>query len=131
MELGSFSRENPADKIPLMKQWAAIQGLQTILRGHHSGLAYLRALLEKAKAEMASGGYLSEGTRAAITCEFGFWDCLFALQCSHAGPPAAKAETQSFEAEDDKEKKTRRSAPLLSHLSTISWKGLAGSRITH
>ena len=64
LELGFFSRENPADKIPLMEQWAAMQGHQTTLRGHRSGLVYLRALLENAKAEMASDGYLSEKTRA-------------------------------------------------------------------
>ena len=50
------SRENPADKIPLLEQWVTMQRTQTILRGHRSGLAYLRALLEKAKTEMASDG---------------------------------------------------------------------------
>jgi hypothetical protein len=97
LELGFFSRENPADKIPLMEQWAAMQGHQTTLRGHRSGLVYLRALLENAKAEMASDGYLSERTCAAIVCEFGFWDYLFALQCSRAGPPADKKEDRPSE----------------------------------
>ena len=43
------SRENPADKIPLLEQWVTMQRTQTILRGHRTGLAYLRALLEKAE----------------------------------------------------------------------------------
>ncbi len=94
MELGLFSRENPADKIPLMEQWAAMQRVQTTLRAHPSGLAYLSALLRQAKSEMASAGYMSEKTRGAILCEFGFWDFLFALQCAHAGPPAFKADEQ-------------------------------------
>jgi hypothetical protein len=104
IELGFFSRENPADKIPLMEQWATMQGAQSTLRAHHTGLAYLRVILEKAKAEMASDGYLSEKTRGAIFCEFGFWDYLFALLCSQAGPRAAKKD-QPFEAVDDKEDK--------------------------
>ena len=56
--LGFFSRENPADQIPLMERWAALQRAQTTLRSHHCGLSYLCVLLEKAKAEMASNGYL-------------------------------------------------------------------------
>jgi hypothetical protein len=101
-ELGFFSPENPADKIPLREQWTVMQGVQTTLRADCAGLACLRALLEKAKAEMASDGYLSEGTRAALACDFRFWDYVFALICSQAAPPAAKAENQSVEAVDDK-----------------------------
>jgi len=108
MELGFFSRENPSDKIPLMERWAAMQGAQTTLRAHHSGLAYLHALLEKAKAEMAGDGYMSEHTRGTILCEFGFWDCLFALICSHAGPSAAEAEDRPSGAVDDKEAEKKR-----------------------
>jgi len=63
MELGFFGRENPADKIPLIEQWAAMQRVQTTLRLHHSGLAYLHALLEKAKAEITRDGYMSAETR--------------------------------------------------------------------
>ena len=72
MELGFFSRDNPADKIPLIEKWVAMERAQTTLRGHRSGLAYLRAVLEKAKTEMATDGYISERTRGAICCEFGF-----------------------------------------------------------
>jgi hypothetical protein len=102
MELGFFNRENPADKIPLMEQWAAMQRVQTALRAHSSGLAYLSALLRHAKSEIASDGYMSERTRGDILCQFGFWDCLFALQCINAGPPLAKVEEQpSFEPLND------------------------------
>ena len=110
MELGFFRRENPADKIPLLEQWVTMQRTQTTLRGHRSGLAYLRALLEKAKTEMASDGYISERTRGAILCEFGFWDYLFALQCMHAGPPAATPENGPSGVVDDKEAEKKRAA---------------------
>jgi hypothetical protein len=110
MELGLFSRENPADKIPRMEQWAAMQRVQTTLRGHRSGLAYLCALLEKAKTEMASDGYISERTCETICCEFGFWNYLFTLHCSHAGPPTAKAEYRPLGAGDDKEAEEKRAA---------------------
>jgi hypothetical protein len=102
-QLGFFSRENPADKIPLMEQWTAMQGHQTTLRAHRSGLTYLRALLENAKAEMASDGYLSERIRSDIFCEFGFWDYLFALQCARAGPPEGNTEDQPAEKNVDEQ----------------------------
>jgi hypothetical protein len=114
MELGLFSRENPADKIPRMEQWAAIQRAQTSLRAHRSGLVYLGALLENAKAEMASDGYISERTRGAICSEFGFWNYLFTLHCSHAGPPAAKAENRPLGAGDDKDAEEERAALVAS-----------------
>ena len=110
MELGLF----PADKIPRMEQWAAMQRVQTTLRSHRSGLVYLCALLENAKTEMASDGYISERTRGAICCEFGFWNCLFTLQCSHAGPPTAKAENGPIGAGDDKEGEEKRAAVVAS-----------------
>jgi len=114
MELGFFSRENPADKIPLLEKWVAMQRTQTTLRGHRSGLAYLSALLEKAKTEMLNDGYISERTRGTICCEFGFWDCLFALQCMHAGPPPAKAENPPCGALEDKEAEKKRVAVVAS-----------------
>ncbi|HXZ31003.1 MAG TPA: hypothetical protein VEH30_01865 [Terriglobales bacterium] len=101
--LGFFGRENPADRVPLIEVWTALQRAQTTLRSHHSGLSYLCALLEKAKAEMASDGYMSEETRRDIVCEFTFWDCLFALQCSHAVPPQNLSEDPPGEAVEDKE----------------------------
>ena len=132
MELGFFGRENPADKIPLIEQWAAMQRVQTTLRSHHSGLAYLHALLEKAKAEITRDGYMSAETRGKIFCEFGFWDCWFALQCSYAGAPAAIGEGEFAGAVDDKEVEKRSAAVLavIEHqLETISiFKGYAKER---
>jgi len=114
MELGLFSRENPADKIPRMEQWAAMQRAQTTLRAHPSGLIYLRSLLEKAKTEMASDGHISERTWGAIWCEFGFWNYPFTLHCSHAGPPAAEAESRPLGAGGDKEAAEKRAAVVAS-----------------
>ena len=130
-ELGFFSRQNPADKIPLMEQWAAMQGHQTTLRGHRSGLGYLRALLENAKAEIASDGYLSERTRGTIVCEFGFWDYVFALQCSRAGPPADKKEDRPSEKVVDPQTEQRADIGALieDRLETLSvFKGYALER---
>lgn len=98
IKLGFFDRENPADKIPLLEQWVAMQRAQTTLRAHRAGLNYLHAILEQAKEEMTSGGYLTEESRERITCEFAFWDCLFALTCASAYPPdpsQAKTEGQA------------------------------------
>jgi hypothetical protein len=132
MQLGFFGRENPADKIPLMEQWAALQRAQTTLRSHHSGLMYQRALLENAKTEMASDGSLSEQTRGSIFCEFCFWDYLFALTCIYAGRPGAKAENRSAEAADDKEAEEKRSAVVAAidrQLETINdFKNYASER---
>ena len=57
--------------------------------------------------EMARDSYLSERTRGAIFCEFGFWDYLFALQCSHAVPPAAKTEDRPSEKVADRQTEQR------------------------
>jgi len=93
-------------------------------------LAYLHALLEKAKAEITRDRYMSAETRGKIFCEFGFWDCWFALQCSYAGAPAAKGEFAG--AVDDKEAEKRSAAVLavIEHqLETISiFKGYAEAR---
>ena len=59
LQLGFFR----SDEIPVMEQWAAMQHAQTTLRAHHPGLAYLSALLQKAKSEVASAGYMSETIR--------------------------------------------------------------------
>jgi hypothetical protein len=108
-KLGFFGRENLADQIPRMEHWAALQRVQTTFRAHPSGLAYLHALLQNAKSEMARDGYLSEDTRGNIWCEFGFWDCVFALTCVYkGGPPAAKADDRPAEVGDDKEAEKER-----------------------
>jgi len=112
MELGFLGRENPADKIPLIEQWAAMQRVQTTLRSHHSGLAYLHALLENAKEEITRDGHISAETSGRIFCDFGFWNCLFAFQCGYASAPAAEGEGEFAGAVDDKEAKKRSAAVL-------------------
>ena len=91
-----------------------MQRVQTTLRGHQRGLAYLHALLENAKAEMVIDGYLSERTIGTIYCEFGYWDYLFAVKCSLAGPPAAQAEHRPSGAAHDKEANEKRAVVVAS-----------------
>ncbi len=111
MNLSLFSVANHADQqISTMDRWFIMQDAQRDLRRHHSSLAYLSALLQKAKSEIAGDGYLSEGIRKKILDAFCFWDCLFALTCLNAGPPNAKIEGLPSEKIVGKEtgKRTRR-----------------------
>jgi hypothetical protein len=98
MDLDVYRPENQADQqVSTRERWAAIQDDQRTLRGHHSGLAYLSALLKTAKFEMTRDGYLSEGTRPKIALAFGLSDSLFALTCLSALPPEGKIENQASE----------------------------------
>jgi hypothetical protein len=104
MELGLYSPENQTDqKVSTRDRWSAMQVAQSNLRGHHSGLAYLSALLKNAKSEIASDGYMSENIRKRIFFAFGLWDCLFALACLNAGPPETKMEDRPSERVVDKQ----------------------------
>jgi len=95
LDLCLFSCENTADaQLSSMQRWSIMQDAQTALRGHHAGLGYLRHLLESAKSEVVSTGYISEEARQKIVSAFSFWDCLFAQVCASAGPPPTKVETQ-------------------------------------
>ena len=78
------------------------------MRGHHSGLAYLSALLQRAKSEIASEGYISEKVRKEIFLAFCFWDCLFALTCLYFSPPEAKVEGQPPNSVEDKQAERER-----------------------
>jgi hypothetical protein len=103
-----FSPENRTDqRVSTSGRWLAMQASQSNLRGHHSGLAYLNALLQKAKAEIASEGYISEKTQMSITGAFCFWDFLFALACSVAGPPVPRVEGQTVDGLENKQAGTR------------------------
>jgi hypothetical protein len=91
MELSLYSVENQADQqVSSRDRWSAMQVAQSDLRRHHTGLAYLSALLEAAKSEITSDGYISEKLRKQIFHKFSLWDHLFALTCLYAGPPEAK-----------------------------------------
>lgn len=52
----------------------------------------MTALLESAKSNIASEGYISEKIRQKIVSAFYFWDCIFALTCGYAGPSETKEE---------------------------------------
>jgi hypothetical protein len=109
MDLGLYSAENQADdKVSTRDRWSAMQGAQSNMRGHRSGLAYLSALLQKAKSEVASEGYISEKIRKEIFFAFCFCDYLFALTCLNAGPPETKVEGQPPDSVEDKQPGKRR-----------------------
>jgi len=109
MDLGLYSAENQADdKVSSRDRWSAMQGDQSNMRGHRSGLAYLSALLQTAKSEVASEGHISEKIRKKIFLAFCFWDCLFALTCLYAGPPETKVEGQPPDSVEDKQPGKRR-----------------------
>ena len=104
MDLSLYRAGNRADEtVSTGDRWTAMQGAQSNLRGHRSGLAYLSALLQKAKNEFAIDGYISEKIRKEIFLAFCFWDCLFALTCLYAGPSETKGEGQTTEPLDDKQ----------------------------
>jgi hypothetical protein len=94
MDLHLFNAENLADGKVSAERGSAIQAAQSNLREHHSSLAYLSALLQAAKSEIAGDGHISEKVVEKIFLAFGLWDHLFTLTCLHAGPPQkAKKKT--------------------------------------
>jgi hypothetical protein len=104
MELGLYSAENRGDdRVSSKDRWSTLQKAQSDLRDHHSGLAYLSALLKRAKSEIASDGHISEGIREKIFRAFCFWDYLFAFVCHDAGPPGTKEQTTPSTGIEDKE----------------------------
>ena len=103
VDLGWYNPENPADgKVSTTDRWSAMQVAQSNLRGHHSGLAYLRALLQKAKSEIVSDSYMSEKIQKKIFFALGLCDYFFALTCFNAGPPETKMEDRPSEKMADK-----------------------------
>jgi hypothetical protein len=93
MEMGLYNAENPADgKVSNAERWSAMQAGQLNLCGHRSGLDYLNALLNIAKSQIASDGYISERIAKKIFFTFGLWDYFFASNCLYSVPPEAKAE---------------------------------------
>lgn len=68
-------------KLPSRERWSAMQVAQIDLRGHASGLTFLRSSLENAKSEFASKGYISKFTRKEIFNSFYFCDWTLALLC--------------------------------------------------
>ena len=76
MDLGLYNAENPADReVSTRERWSVMQSAQSDMRGHHSGLASLSALLQTAKAEIHKDGHISERIAEKIFFAFSLWDC--------------------------------------------------------
>lgn len=91
-----YNPQNPADgRVPTIDRWSAMQDIQSDLRGHCSGLLYLKTILQMAKSEIENQGYISEKLRKKILLDFCFWDYMFASVCRSAGPSEAKTENES------------------------------------
>ena len=101
MGLDLYSTENQTDqKVSTRDRWSAMQVDQSNLRGHHSSLAYLSALLMKAKLEIVREGYISEKSCKKIVSAFCFWDALFALSCAYSGPTEPKIDSPPKQSTD-------------------------------
>ena len=124
MDLHLFRPENQADQqVSTKDRWSILQRPQSDLRRHHSGLAYLSALLKTAKSEIASNGYISEMVGNKIRNAFCFSDLLFVLTCLDAGPPEAKMEDRPAEKIVDAQTDGKRPAVVAyidAHLERIS-----------
>jgi hypothetical protein len=99
MEAGLFSGDDQDDdKVPVMDRCSMLQGAQIRMRGHESGLAYLRALLMRAKSEASTATGISEPIRRELFLAFCFTDYSFARMCLEGarakveGPSPASAE---------------------------------------
>jgi hypothetical protein len=124
MDIHLFSPENQADQqVSTKDRWHILQRTQSDLRRHHSGLAYLGAVLKTAKSEIASNGYISEGIGNKIRNGFCLSDLSFALTCLHAGPPEAKMEIDHLKENVDPQTDRKRAAVVAyidAHLERIS-----------
>jgi hypothetical protein len=132
MDLDFYLSENQADqKVSTRDRWSAMQVAQSNLRRHHSSLAYLSALLMKAKLEIASEGHISEESCKKILLAFCFWDALFALACIYNGRAESKIDGPPEQSTDKQtEPKRPHIVALIDHqLETLSvFKGYALER---
>jgi hypothetical protein len=124
MDLSWYRAENQSDQmVSTRDRYSAMQVAQRSLWEHPYGLVYLNALLEVAKSEIASDGYMSETIRKKIFSAFCFSDYFFAVACRSAGPPEAKLEDGPSEKGTDKETEKERAfivAILDLHMKKIS-----------
>ncbi len=100
--VGCFNAQSQADPTmsPTPKLTARFD--QCDLRGSRVGLAYLRALLEKAKSNIASDGHISKVIAEKIFVAFFHWDFLFSVWCAYLDRPENKTEDrQSDEVGDE------------------------------
>ena len=95
---GLFNNENQADQqVSTKSRFLALQEIQRTVRGHRSGLAYLTALLMKAKSQMTSEGHISETVAREVLDAFCLWDYLFALTVMSACPPPEEGKSSPSE----------------------------------
>jgi hypothetical protein len=114
----SILRENQADqKVSSTDRWSAMQLSRTHLRGHHSGLAALREVCERAKSEIASEGRISQTVRHEIVDLFFFLDYPFAMPCFIAG---MRVKEDGREEKTDGLKKKMESLQTLHTNNTLS-----------
>jgi hypothetical protein len=107
-----FNNENQADqRVSSKNRFLALQEVQSTVRGHPSGLAYLAALLSSVKSQMTSEGHISQTLATEVFDAFCFWDYLFALTIMSACPPKEEGKGSSSEGVDkvaDKQADRRR-----------------------
>jgi hypothetical protein len=118
-----FSAENHADRPVLTRDGAsALREAQRDLDKNHVGLLSLTLLLQTAKSEIASDGYISEEIRHKIYLLFCHWDYYFALACLVWGPPKENKEGRSSEkvADEQTDKKNVVVAAIDDWLEKIS-----------
>ena len=129
MDIYWYSAENQSDqKVSTMDRWSAMQVAQSNLREHRSGLAYLNALLEIAKSEIASDGHMSEKIRKKILGRSAFQTTSSPLPVALAVPQNQKWKTNH--PNRVRIRKLRQNVPLALPISTFSSIGLAHSRNT-
>jgi hypothetical protein len=93
MGLGFYDAENQSDqRVSTRDRQSAVQAANSNLWKHRAGLEYLRTLLEGAKSDLTSNGYISEKIGKKIFAEFSFSDYFFAADCLAASAPQAKKE---------------------------------------
>ena len=121
-----YRAENQADQqVSTGDRWSRMQAIQSDLRRHHHSLAYMSAILQTAKSEIARDGYLSETIQKKILNVFGLTDCLFSLTCLNAGPPEEKTEDRPPEnvvnqQQDDKKRTDAAIALIKQRLEMMS-----------
>jgi len=92
LEYNLFSEANlESRKTSPTDLWRAVRLVQGNLREHQTGLGHLRALLEIAKSDWDSYGYITELIREKIFWAFCFTDYYFALVCLNSGSPESMA----------------------------------------
>jgi hypothetical protein len=98
MYLFLFSADNQSDPLVFTREGQSdMRVAQSDLKKNHPGLAFMTDLLQRAKSEIASDGYISANIRRKIFHLFLGWDFFFASACFDCAPPEAKKEDRPSE----------------------------------